>query len=114
MKAYGFGGIPAMLGQQAWEEAPGYVVRSSIARVMLGGPKQNRRKEKPEMEVRTGKNGIGTVMSRNGIIMHCRILKNRGHSSRKCPDKDSTNDGEETPAVVEPQATVEPARVRPH
>ncbi|CAN1264340.1 hypothetical protein LINPERPRIM_LOCUS11899 [Linum perenne] len=88
--AYGYGGIPAMPGQQAWEEAEGLVVRPPAARIMPGRPKKNRRKEQQELEVKKGKNGIGTVVSRKGIIMHCRGCNKRGHNSRKCPDKNKT------------------------
>ncbi|CAN1130544.1 hypothetical protein LINPERHAP2_LOCUS5884 [Linum perenne] len=88
-KAYGYGGIPAMPGQQAWEEVEGLVVRPPAARIMPGRPKKNRRKEQQELEVRKGKNGVGTVLTRKGIIMHCRSCNKRGHNSRKCPEKTS-------------------------
>ncbi|CAN1135649.1 hypothetical protein LINPERHAP2_LOCUS8965 [Linum perenne] len=99
-EAYGYGGIPAMPGQQAWEEAQGSVIRPPVQRVMPGRPKKNRRKEQQKLEVRPRKNGVGTVMSKKGIVMHCRTCKGKGHNSRKCPNKESFPAREDTPAAV--------------
>ncbi|CAN1184742.1 hypothetical protein LINPERHAP2_LOCUS37152 [Linum perenne] len=98
-KAYGYGGIPAMPGQQAWEEAPGSVIMPPVQRVMPGRPKKNRRKEQQELEVRPRKNGVGTVMSKRGIVMHCRACKGKEHNARKCPNKDSVPTAVEQPRV---------------
>ncbi|CAN1331425.1 hypothetical protein LINPERPRIM_LOCUS35319 [Linum perenne] len=99
MQAYGYGGIPAMPGQQAWEEAPVNVIHPPVQRVMPGRPKKNRRKEQQELEVRPRKNGVGSVLSKKGIVMHCRTCKGRGHNVRKCPNKDTLPATENVPAV---------------
>ncbi|CAN1221845.1 hypothetical protein LINGRAPRIM_LOCUS415 [Linum grandiflorum] len=39
-KAYGYGGIPALPGQQAWEETEGSVIHPPPGRVMPGRPKK--------------------------------------------------------------------------
>ncbi|CAN1221217.1 hypothetical protein LINGRAPRIM_LOCUS204 [Linum grandiflorum] len=64
-KAYGYGGIPALPGQQAWEPVEGLVVYPPATRVMPGRPKTVRRKEAHELEIRVGKNR-GTVLGRRG------------------------------------------------
>ncbi|CAN1743921.1 hypothetical protein LINPERHAP1_LOCUS1954, partial [Linum perenne] len=83
-EAYGFGGIPALPGQQAWEPAEGSEVRPPVTRLMPGRPKKNRRKERQELEVRPAKKGYGTVVGRKGIVMHCSNCKRRGHNARRC------------------------------
>ncbi|CAN1147051.1 hypothetical protein LINPERHAP2_LOCUS15636 [Linum perenne] len=98
--SYDFGGIPPLLGQQAWEDARGNVILPPKDRVMPGRPKKNRRREQQEIEVCATKNGKGTVMSRKGVIMHCKTCKKAGHNARKCPDKDTTNN---RPEYQEPE-----------
>ncbi|CAN1260072.1 hypothetical protein LINPERPRIM_LOCUS10318 [Linum perenne] len=101
VQAYGYGGIPAMPGQQAWDEAAGNVIHPPVQRVMPGRPKKNRRKEQQELEVRPRKNGVGSVLSKKGIVMHCRTCKGRGHNARKCPNKDTIPATENVPAANE-------------
>ncbi|CAN1156141.1 hypothetical protein LINPERHAP2_LOCUS20779 [Linum perenne] len=95
-EAYGFGGIPALPGQQAWEQADGLEIRPPMTRLMPGRPKKNRRKEMQELEVRPAKNGAGTVIRRKGIVMHCRNCNSRGHNARRCPNKE-VEQGDEPP-----------------
>ncbi|CAN0857802.1 hypothetical protein LINGRAHAP2_LOCUS6932 [Linum grandiflorum] len=83
-KAYAYGGIPAMPGQQVWEEASGLVIRPPIARVMPGRPKKNRRKEAQELQVRSVKKGSGTALSKHGVVMHYKECKQAGHNNRQC------------------------------
>ncbi|CAN0919232.1 hypothetical protein LINGRAHAP2_LOCUS31330 [Linum grandiflorum] len=81
------GGIPALPGQQAWEEAEGTVIHPPRTRILPGRPKKNLRKEHQELEVKPAKSGVGKVVGRKGIVMHCRTCHAAGHNSRNCPDK---------------------------
>ncbi|CAN0840065.1 hypothetical protein LINGRAHAP2_LOCUS2730 [Linum grandiflorum] len=99
-KAYDYGGIPALRGQQAWEEAAGSVIHPPPTRLLPGRPKRNRRKERQEMEVRPAKHGVGTVVGKKGIVMHYRTCSGRGHNTRNCPEKrlPSTGDHDAGPS----------------
>ncbi|CAN1144657.1 hypothetical protein LINPERHAP2_LOCUS14220 [Linum perenne] len=107
-KAYGYGGIPAIPGQQAWEEAEGTIIRPPTNRIMPGRPKKNRRKERQELEVRPSKSGYGgTVMSKQGVLMHCRKCKGVGHNAHTC-----TATVEPTTQPDDPRTSVEPTATR--
>ncbi|CAN1184862.1 hypothetical protein LINPERHAP2_LOCUS37210 [Linum perenne] len=111
-QAYGFGGIPAIPGQQAWEATGGNVLLPPIGRVMPGRPKKNRRKEQQELEVRAAKNGVGSVITRKGLVMHCKKCKKAGHNSRKCKEPEGNGNPPEPPQVP-PTRTRRPREEQP-
>ncbi|CAN1767554.1 hypothetical protein LINPERHAP1_LOCUS10301, partial [Linum perenne] len=79
---------------------------------MPGRPKKNRRKEQQELEVRAAKNGVGSVITRKGLVMHCKKCKKAGHNSRKCQEPEGNGNPPEPPQVP-PKRTRRPREEQP-
>ncbi|CAN0857402.1 hypothetical protein LINGRAHAP2_LOCUS6741, partial [Linum grandiflorum] len=77
-------GIPALGGPEAWPTAEGLQVHPPVSRTLPGRPKKLRAREPIELGTVPSKDGVGTMVRKKGILMHCTKCQQPGHNKRKC------------------------------
>ncbi|CAN1124827.1 hypothetical protein LINPERHAP2_LOCUS2569, partial [Linum perenne] len=113
-KAYAKG-IPPLTGREDWREVEGTQVLPPPYKVLPGRPKKNRRKEPGEIATRPSRTGVGTIMRKQGVTMHCSRCGQPDHNIRGC--NMTPEEAASLPQVPPPKPIGRPRRQpveRPH
>ncbi|CAN1729105.1 hypothetical protein LINPERHAP1_LOCUS503 [Linum perenne] len=113
-KAYAKG-IPPFTGREDWREVEGTQVLPPSYKVLPGRPKKNRRKEPGEIATRPSRTGVGTIMRKQGVTMHCSRCGQPDHNIRGC--NMTPEEAASLPQVPPPKPIGRPRRQpveRPH
>ncbi|CAN1730168.1 hypothetical protein LINPERHAP1_LOCUS852, partial [Linum perenne] len=77
-------GVPPLPGREDWADVEGLPVLPPPHKVMPGRPKKNRRKEPGEVPTRPSRTGVGIMMRKAGVVMHCSRCGQSDHNLRGC------------------------------